>query len=596
METSMAQVLHYRFARHENIPALTAPSRRPLRKFRSPTARLARRPARRPDYESESRALSALSRKLVNDPEDVLQQCAERVLELCRADSAGISIREPGSENGLFRWRALVGQLATHRGSAIRLNASLARVIGRERLSLVQDAERLLPTMKGVKPPICETLLVPWHGKGEPVGMLWAIKHTSEGWFDAEDARLLRNLAHFAAAAYQVTAALDQAKAGHDELGQRVEERTRALSDAYQRVQRSEARLRAALAIETVGSIYLAPDGTIIEANNAFLAMGGYSRADVEAGRLTWQSLTPPEWMESSEQAIAELRTTGQATPYEKQYIRKDGSRWWALFAAKMLPDGTIFEFVLDITERKQTEERLAELQAELLHMSRLGVMGQMAAVLAHELNQPLTAIANYIYGADRLAGEAERSGPVRDLLRKASDQALRAGETIRRVREFVARGKSTRQPENLIQLVNEASALALIGAAAKGIHVRYDFDTQVDCVLADKIQIQQVLLNLIRNAVEALQEVEHRELLIAVTQAGADSVQICVSDTGAGISAEITTRLFQPFVTSKADGLGVGLSVCRSIVEAHHGRLWADPNPNGGTSFRFTLPVVVPQ
>jgi PAS domain S-box-containing protein len=325
-------------------------------------AELARRPSRPPDYAAENRALSALAQEMATNPRGVLQICAELVLELCRADSAGVSLLEPGGENNVFRRHAVVGGLADSLGGNISQEASSQGVvIVRNRALLFREAEQVLPELKGTQPHGYETLLAAWHHDGKPVGALWAIKHTPDGRFDAEDARLLQSLTRFAAAAHRVTFALEEARTGREELKRLVEERTRPLSEAYDSVRASETRLRTALEIETVGVIYLDPEGRIIDANDAFLAMGGYSHDDLAAGRLTWQGLTPPEWMEASEQAIAELKATGRTTPYEKEYFRRDGSRWWALFAAKRLPDGTIFEFVLDLTSRRQAEERLQE-------------------------------------------------------------------------------------------------------------------------------------------------------------------------------------------------------------------------------------------
>ncbi|WP_114949083.1 GAF domain-containing protein [Microvirga calopogonii] len=333
------------------------------------TEELARRSSHAPDYEAENRALAALAQEMTANPCDVLQKCAELAVALCHADSAGISLLEPGEE-GVFRWHAAGGGLAAQAGRTVPQETCPSEaVIARDSVLLFREGERLFPGMRGIGPPVYEILLAPWHAYGEPVGALWAMKHTPEGQFDAEDARLLQSLAHTAAAAYQTTDALDKAEAGRTDLERRVADRTRALSEAHASVQTSEARLRAALEIETVGAIYLDPDGRIIEANDAFLAMGGYSRADLEAGRLTWQALTPPEWRDVSERAFAELRATGQIPPYEKEYFRQDGSRWCALFAGKLLPDGTIFEFVLDITARKQAEQALA---AELKAMTRL--------------------------------------------------------------------------------------------------------------------------------------------------------------------------------------------------------------------------------
>lgn len=250
--------------------------------------------------------------------------------------------------------------------------------------------------------------------------------------------------------------------------------------------------------------------------------------------------------------------------------------------------------FIRDLTERQQTEARLQELQSELVHVSRLTAMGEMAQALAHELNQPLSAIANYMKGSRRLleARSDTDSERIREAMDKAAEQSLRAGQIIRRLRDFVARGEGERRMESLSKLVEEASALALVGAKEQGVRVRFQFDPLVDLVLADKVQIQQVILNLMRNAVEAMEHSERRELTVLSKREG-DMAAIEVADTGSGISAEILSSLFQPFITSKAHGMGVGLSISRTIVEAHGGHISAEPNPGGGTVFRFTLRAI---
>ena len=277
---------------------------------------------------------------------------------------------------------------------------------------------------------------------------------------------------------------------------------------------------------------------------------------------------------------------------------RKDGSTFpMELAVGEMhVRDQRFFTgFIRDLTERQQTEARLQELQAELVHMSRLTAMGEMASALAHELNQPLSAIANYMKGSRRLLENSEdaRAATLRDAMDKAGDQALRAGQIIRRLRDFVARGETERRVEDIKKLIEEASALALVGAKDKGVRVRFDFDQRSDFVLADKVQIQQVLLNLMRNAIDAMEGGERRELVISTLPVTENMVEISVADTGSGISPEISAQLFQPFVTTKTQGMGVGLSISRTIIEAHGGSITPRPNPGGGTIFSFTLPVV---
>jgi two-component system sensor kinase FixL len=251
--------------------------------------------------------------------------------------------------------------------------------------------------------------------------------------------------------------------------------------------------------------------------------------------------------------------------------------------------------FIRDLTERQQTEARMQELQSELVHMSRLTAMGEMASALAHELNQPLAAIANYMKGSRRLleARQDQNLAPVRDAMEKAADQALRAGDIIRRLRDFVSRGEGERRVEDVKKLIEEGSALALVGAKDKGVRVRFSFAPRLNYVLADKVQVQQVLLNLVRNAIDAMETAPIRELDVATSPAPDNMVEISVADTGAGIAPQIADQLFQPFITTKSQGMGVGLSISRTIVESHGGSITQRPNPGGGTIFIFTLPVV---
>jgi len=251
--------------------------------------------------------------------------------------------------------------------------------------------------------------------------------------------------------------------------------------------------------------------------------------------------------------------------------------------------------FIRDLTERQKTEARLQELQSELVHISRLTAMGEMASTLAHELNQPLSAIANYMKGSRRLLEQStdERSEMIRQAMDSAAEQAMRAGQIIRRLRNFVARGESERRVESVSKLVEEASALALVGIKDQGIQVRFQLSRSNDLALVDKVQIQQVLLNLIRNAIEAMQDSSRRDLLISTAPAEDGMLMISVADTGPGIAPEVCSQLFQPFVTTKRHGMGVGLSISRTIIEAHGGRIWIEPNPGGGTIFRFTVRTV---
>jgi two-component system sensor kinase FixL len=313
--------------------------------------------------------------------------------------------------------------------------------------------------------------------------------------------------------------------------------------------------------------------------------------------------LMPPPYRDEHDGYIGRYLRTGERRIIGIGRVvvgqRKDGSTFPMELAVGEMKSGDarfFTGFIRDLTERQQTEARLQELQAELVHVSRLTAMGEMASALAHELNQPLSAIANYMKGSRRLleATTDTRAAQVRDAMDKAAEQALRAGQIIRRLRDFVARGESERRVEDVRKLIEEASALALVGAKDRGVRVRFDLAPAADFALADKVQIQQVLLNLIRNALEAMDGCERRDLLIGTAVLPGNMIEISVADTGTGIAPDIAAQLFQPFVSSKPQGMGVGLSISRTIVEAHGGTIAPRPHPGGGTVFTLTLPAVV--
>jgi two-component system sensor kinase FixL len=282
-------------------------------------------------------------------------------------------------------------------------------------------------------------------------------------------------------------------------------------------------------------------------------------------------------------QMVVGLRKDGETFPMELQVgeFAFSGHRYFT-------------GFVRDLTERQEAERRIQDLQAELLHASRLSVMGQMASTMAHELNQPLTAVMNYLEaGRQLLAIGAGRPERIAEMMEKAIGRAQRAGDVIRRLRGFVSKGESERRIQNLNQLVEEALALALVGARQSAVRTSFELDYTLPPVLVDQVQIQQVVLNLVRNAIEAMDQVERRELVIGTRAIPEESMaEVFVADTGPGIAPELADRLFQPFVTSKPTGMGLGLSICREIVEAHYGRLTAASGNPSGPVFRLTLPI----
>jgi two-component system, LuxR family, sensor kinase FixL len=276
---------------------------------------------------------------------------------------------------------------------------------------------------------------------------------------------------------------------------------------------------------------------------------------------------------------------------------RRDGTTFpMHLSIGEMQSGGQTFftGFVRDLTEHQQTQARLQELQSELVHISRLTAMGEMASALAHELNQPLAAISNYMKGSRRLlAGSSDpNTSKIENAMDRAAEQALRAGQIIRRLRDFVSRGESEKRVESLAKLIEEAGALGLAGAREQNIQLRFSLNPEFDLVLVDRVQIQQVLVNLFRNALEAMAQSPRCELVVSNTKVADDMIEVEVSDTGYGFHEDVKANLFQTFFTTKETGMGVGLSISRSIIEAHGGRMWAESNTAGGATFRFTLPA----
>jgi signal transduction histidine kinase len=241
--------------------------------------------------------------------------------------------------------------------------------------------------------------------------------------------------------------------------------------------------------------------------------------------------------------------------------------------------------------ERHDRDRVLQEVRAELIHVSRLTELGQMVSALAHEVNQPLTAVGSYVRAGRRLlhAGETTKAD---DALQKAVDQVTRASHVIQRLRQFVKKNDGQRGTEDVRRTIEESVVLAMLGAEGRRVRLEMQFAPDASLVFIDKVQIQQVLLNLTRNAMEAMQTSMRRDLVIRTTRSADGMVEVSVADSGPGLAPAIREKLFQPFMTTKSAGMGVGLSICRTIVEAHGGRIWVADRAGGGTEFHFTLPV----
>lgn len=363
-------------------------------------------------------------------------------------------------------------------------------------------------------------------------------------------------------------------------------------------LERSERHLRSILATVPDAMIVVDESGVIISFSAAAERLFGLTEADV-AGRNV-SILMPVSDSARHNDYISRYLATGERRIIGIGRIvvgrRGDGSEFpMELSIGEAISDGQrIFTgFIRDLTEQQHAEFQLKELQSELIHVSRLSAMGTMASTLAHELNQPLTAIANYLEaGRDMIDdGDAEMLPTVREAIDLAATEALRAGAIVRRLRSFVARGDVDKRVEGLAPLVEDASRLALIGARERGVRAFYALDPAARTILADRVQIQQVIVNLVRNAIEALSDSPARDVTITTEVLPDDMVRIAVKDTGPGISPDVAAHLFEAFATTKDSGMGLGLSICRTIVEAHGGRIWAETSATGGTIMQFTLP-----
>ena len=554
------------------------------------TEELRSRPWRPPDYEKENGALVALLSALLHSPSNILQILAETILDVTQCDSSGLSLLTKNDGGKRFYWPAIAGMWKPHIGGGTpRDFGPCGDVLDRNCTLLFRHFEKRYPYLVPVIPAAEECLLVPFYVGGKAVGTIWAIMHDDRRKFDAEDDRIMSTLGRFASLAYQTLESIE-------DLKEQIAARERAERAARELATGLEAKVRRLVDANIMGIFIWNLEGEIVEANEAFLRIVGYGRDDLVSGRMRWRELTPAEWRDADDRRVAQLKATGIVQPYEKEYLRKGGGR------VPVLVGGALFEeggndgvaFVLDLTERKRAEDALHEAQAVLAHVTRVTTMGELTASIAHEVNQPLAAVVTNCNAALRwLAGKPPNLDEVGECLRRIMQDGNRAGEVVTRIRSLVKRSGPVKERLDLNDRVREVLLIADGQARRYGVLVRTDL-APLPPMRGDRVQLQQVILNLVMNGIESMKDLidRPRELLIRSRAVESNQVLLAVEDKGVGLDEQSMKRVFEAFYTTKPEGMGMGLAISRSIVDAHGGRLWAGANSDYGATFQLTLPI----
>jgi PAS domain S-box-containing protein len=387
---------------------------------------------------------------------------------------------------------------------------------------------------------------------------------------------------------------------GRTEMTNHIDEAAIALENTrlYRDLGEREAKIRSLVDANIIGVFVWEYEGLISEANDAFLRIVGYDRDDLLAGRISWTDLTPTEWLEHHEQRwTPEIRVTGSVQPYEKEYFRKDGSRVPVLIGATSFNEtgSQGVSFVLDLTERKRAEQALHQAQAELAHLTRVMTMGELTASIVHEVNQPITGLATSAGACLRwLAHQPPDLDKARVCLHRMVRDSKRVSDVVARVRSLVKKSPPVKARLDLGGAIQEVLSLLEQEARRHAVLIHTELVAGLPPVRGDRVQLQQVILNLAMNGIQAMKEVagRPRELWIRAHAHREGTVLVSVRDTGIGLAAEDLTRVFEAFYTTKAEGMGMGLSISRSIIEAHGGQVWPSANDDYGVTFRFTVPT----
>jgi PAS domain S-box-containing protein len=686
------------------------------------TEELQRRKSRPADHETENRALVKLVSALADSPGTILQTLAETILEITQCDSAGLSLltkdgKTPDVCGKRFFWPAIAGRWNPHVGGGTpRDFGPCGDVLDHNRTLLFRHFERRYPYLLPVIPAAEECLLVPFYVAGAAVGTIWAIMHSDRRMFDAEDDRVMASLGKFASSAYQALIHIE-------DLEFQVSEREKAEAEVRELARGLEAQIRRLVEANVVGIVMWNLEGAITAANDAFLRMVQYDREDLACGRMRWTELTPAEWRDHDEHAIADLKATGIFQPFEKEYFRKDGSRVAVLLGGALFEGGgnegvafvldlsdqkqveramrrgeaflaegqrlsqtgtfswrvatdeitwseelyRIYEFeigvpvtldlirthvhpgdvsllermktldqtrggrtdfawqyrllmpdhsikylhavahathqdgqleyiaaVQDVTARRLSEVALDRARSELAHVARVATLNTLTASIAHEVNQPLSGI---ITNASTCLRMLDADPPNVDGARETATRIIRDGnrasDVIARLRALFRKKEFRLESTDLNDATREVIALSLSDLQRSRVILHSELADDLPAVTGDRVQLQQVILNLLRNASDAMSGVNDRprQVLVRTENEESDRVRLSVRDAGVGVDRPSMHKLFDSFYTTKSGSMGIGLSVSRSIIERHHGRLWVEPNDGPGATFAFSIP-----
>ena len=686
------------------------------------TEELQRRPSRPPDYEKENQGLVKLVSALADSPTTIFRTLAETIQDITNCDSAGLSLltrdgKTPHVDGKRFYWPAIAGMWNPHVGGGTPRNfGPCGDVLDQNRTLLFTHFERRYPYLMPVNPAAEECLLVPFYVDGKAVGTIWGIMHSDRRKFDEEDDRVMASLGKFASSAYQALAHIEELKI-------QVAEREKAEAEVRELASGLEAKVRRLVESNVVGMVMFTLEGAITGANEAFLRMVQCDHEDLASGRVRWTDITPAEWHDRDERAVNELKETRTFQPFEKEYLRKDGSRvpvllggalfesdgndgvafvldlseqkraeralrrseaflaegqhlgrigsfsWrvltdeitWStelyriyeleigvpvtfeLIRSRVHPedvsliekmrmvdgareDGHDFEWkyrllmpdrsikymhavahatrdrdgqleyiasVQDVTARRLAEEASDKARSELAHVARVMTLGTLTASIAHELTQPLSGIVTNASTCLRmLAADPPNVEGARETARRTIRDGNRASEVITRLRALFSKKDTATERLNLNEAALEVIALSLADLQKNGVLLRPELADDLPLVMGDRVQLQQVILNLVLNASDAMSDVDDRpRRLVIRTEREDDRARLTVQDVGVGIEPYGVEKLFEPFYTTKSGGMGIGLSVSRSIIESHHGRLWATLNDGPGAAFSFSIP-----